>query len=919
MMASSTDGLQADPSSPAKAGCRFTDLLIPFDTARRAACDAARHGQWLDASLLAAGCGQVVEDHIHRSEGFLDRVSVHLAGDDPEPGRASRTIGDVAAVIRSTHRARPGISRLLERRDRLNELTIELSAAAAQPPEGGAEAELLAEVEGVLAPAEAWPRELAGRVLRLPSSFRSFDQQPADVHALAALVAERWPDRERPMLVVGIRTSGSYLAPIAAAALRDLGYRHVEMITVRADERLDRSQAAAAARARTGTALLIDDPPVSGSTVRDCIRPLVGSGIDADRIALMLALPDGWELAPFLDPHEQVILRGEQWRITALMEPEAIAETTRTLLARRGLELVGDLVATADPVGDAPGGSPRTPREHRRAAFIARIAPSDGSPRDRVLVAQGVGVGLFGHHDEAVAAELGSLVPDVLGVVDGVMYQLLDRPSGATSLSPHDAASYVHERHLRLPAERDHAAEMRGRKAAWEIAGMLVGGALGRADAALRVALIHPIVHQILQVERPSIIDARMTTDRFLPTEAGDRWVKADFADGAFSNRDLWCYDPIADLAAIGDEMGRPAEVRTAWERAGGHRVEPSRWMLLRLVAAWDRHRHGGLPQPEYGRTISGILADHIGELYLSDLGAADGPWCVTDVDGVLETSVLSGGTAPGRLGGASLRALVAHGYRVVPATGRSVPEVRQRCGAWGLPVGIAEYGAALLIDGDVIDLRDARQREAVGAVRDWLTGRDGVVIDEAYERSVRAWRTIDGRGRHPLSDEMVAELTTAFEGSITVVPGEDQTDLVATGVSKDRAVAAMLERLDPDVLEAARPLALAVGDGPADIGLLALGKLSVAPAHAADEVVRAAGHRVKGSYQQGFADAVQELIGHRPGSCPTCAGHLDDPSDALIEALSVHEAGRSAMPARIGRLAARARRAARSAPRSPA
>ena len=68
------------------------DLLIPFASAREAAISAASDRNWLDASLLVAGCTQVVEDHIHRSEALLDRVSGHLAGAEARPGVPSRVL-----------------------------------------------------------------------------------------------------------------------------------------------------------------------------------------------------------------------------------------------------------------------------------------------------------------------------------------------------------------------------------------------------------------------------------------------------------------------------------------------------------------------------------------------------------------------------------------------------------------------------------------------------------------------------------------------------------------------------------------------------------------------------------------------------------------------------------------------------------
>jgi hypothetical protein len=897
----------ADNRRPAAADALdLVDLLIPFATACTGAVDAALVGSWLDASLLAAGCSQVVEDHIHRSEGILDRVSVHLTGDAGEPGAASRLIGAAASAVRVGHRARPQIAPLLAKRDALNELAVDLSAAASPAAPGDrAVAGLPDRVRALLGPRTAWPSGLAGRCLRLPSSFRSFDQHPADIRTLAGLVAERLPDRDHPMLVVGIRTSGSYLAPIVVAELRRLGYVHAELITMRAQERLDRSQVAAVERVRSGTALLIDDPPVSGGTVRDCIRPLVEAGLSHDRIALLLALPDGWELAPFLDRYVQITLPGSAWHLTGRFEPGALATAASHLLAARGERLEGRLEPVSDPVGPAPGGAPRTPREHRRAAHAVAVVGTDGAVRRQVLIAQGVGIGLFGRHDLAIARHITPLVPDVIGVCEGVLFQLVDGsgpPSAGPDLSPEQAAGYVLDRHRSLGTGIDRAADMRGRKAAWEVAAMLVGGALGRVDIALRMSLVLPVVRRILRVDQPSVVDGRMTEDRFLPTADG-RVVKADFADGAFSNRDLWSYDPIYDLAAIGDELGRPTETLDAWNQQGGAPVDPSRWMLLRLVAAWDRHRHGALAQPSYGRLVSRILADHVGAQYLPGLAAAAGPWCALDVDGVIETAAFAGASAPGDAGGRSLRALAAHGYRALPVTGRSASEVAERCAAWGLEMGVAEYGSVLVHKGHTVDLRDEGGVTAVERARAWLAAQPGIVIDPAYQHSVRAWRLDRQAQREPLDAADLAGLHDAVGDAITTIAGEDQVDVIASDVSKEGGIRHALQRVDPVALQLPLPLAFAAGDGPADVAMLAMASVSVAPAHAADTVRAAATQRVTQAYQAGLAEGVGLLLGHRPGGCPTCAPQLSPSAAALMGILSIYEGGLGHAPARLARL----------------
>ena len=48
---------------------------------------------------------------------------------------------------------------------------------------------------------------------RLPNCFLAFDQAPEDCRRLVELFAERRAERSVPLLVLGLRTSGSYLAP----------------------------------------------------------------------------------------------------------------------------------------------------------------------------------------------------------------------------------------------------------------------------------------------------------------------------------------------------------------------------------------------------------------------------------------------------------------------------------------------------------------------------------------------------------------------------------------------------------------------------------------------------------------------------------------------------------------------------------
>ena len=102
--------------------------------------------------------------------------------------------------------------------------------------------------------------------------------------------------------------------------------------------------------------------------------------------------------------------------------------------------------------------------------------------------------------------------------------------------------------------------------------------------------------------------------------------------------------------------------------------------------------------------------------------GDADGPLCAIDVDGVLETRLW---TAPviGPDGALALRALARHGYRAVLVTGRSVEELRERCSAYRLAGGAAEYGAAVLTGNDLHTLLAPVDAERLAGVRTKVSG----------------------------------------------------------------------------------------------------------------------------------------------------------------------------------------------------
>jgi hydroxymethylpyrimidine pyrophosphatase-like HAD family hydrolase len=260
---------------------------------------------------------------------------------------------------------------------------------------------------------------------------------------------------------------------------------------------------------------------------------------------------------------------------------------------------------------------------------------------------------------------------------------------------------------------------------------------------------------------------------------------------------------------------------------------------------------------------------------------------CAIDLDGVLECGQL-GYPATSPTGALALRALVAHGYRPVLATGRSVADVRDRCAAFGLVGGIAEYGCAAFHDGEAIDLRSPRARALLDRIRDELARCPGVRFDPRHAYAVRA---VVGHG--PVPTELLAGIPALANPEAQVIHGQGQTDITVTGIDKGSGLRALADLLGQP------GCALAVGDSQPDLPLLACAPLARAPRNAR---LGAGGGGIEltgRAYQAGLVQACAELLGHRPGRCPVCRPPAFGPRTRTVLAiLDLRANGLASIPA---------------------
>lgn len=868
-----------------------TDLLSDAGTLigllRRTLTDQ----QWLDAFLLAAGLGQLVEDRLHGDPMLMNRAASHLRS---LPGRPAHLAGAAArvggAVLRcGTSPARRRLSRAI---DALTPLTVALAGYVVGHPESQ-------DLTGALNAITPAVPDLGSDRVKVPACFHSFDQYPDDVRWLAGEFRRRYPLDElppdAPLCVVGVRTSGCYLAPLHAAALRAGGARSVQVLTYRPGRPfLRRERAVLRAVAKAGGMVLItDDPPASGTSLATAAGAIGATGVPDARIVFLLSVfTDTGELPARLARWPAVVQPSGEWsvreRLTGQAVKRALAVLTGPHIEIGAVQPLGPPASPGDPGPAAPAG----PRGHARELFDVQMRDSrTGELTRRQILAEGVGLGYLGRQSVAVARALAGRVPRLYGFADGLLYRDW-LPPGPPGLPDDELAGiivdYVMARQEALPATVAAGDRLGGRDPVWEVTAWLLSAHYGRAALPARPLLLEPLARRLLIHGSPTVTDGKTGHRHWLTDPADGAVRKVDFYQRGFGHLGLACYDPVFDLAGAAADPPGPdfeARLRGAYQRASGQLVDAERWLLYRLAQIWRLRKAGDLDQAHAGQRSAAAIHDYLAGLYLRDLAPAAGPLVALDLDGVLECDPL-GYPATSPSGALALRALIAHGYRPVPATGRSAAEVRDRCAAFGLAGGVAEYGSALVCDGETVGLLPPDGHAALETIRSELAGRPGVELDPRYRHSVRA-RT----GHGPLPADLVAGLAAARQG-VRVVQGQGQTDFVAAGADKGSGLRALAARLGQPAC------ALAVGDTVSDLPLFEGATLARAPRNARLGDAGAGIRRTRHAYQAGLLDACAELVGHRPGQCASCRPPAFGPrTRALLAVLDLRANGLASIP----------------------
>jgi hydroxymethylpyrimidine pyrophosphatase-like HAD family hydrolase len=767
------------------------------------------------------------------------------------------------------------------------------------------------------------PSDFCGEVLGAPTLFNRLDLTHKDILALGQSFVQRFPERAQPILLVGLRTSGSYFSPLLKAFFEAEGYQSVALLTIKPNKGAGHQEKKELRRfaARGYWALILDDPPETSRTVLAAFDIVSRFGFAPGRIKFVTPThPAKTNWFKNLPKDSVVTLQPEQWHKLELMDKATVERHLAEYFRRQKFTRVA--VTASDRADEFNTRLQSTASDERgerlKRIFEVQLETLKGEKQTKYVLAKSVGWGWFGYHAFLIGHRLKGYVPPILGLRDGILYsewipQPAAEPSGKRAELIAASASYVaaRVRHLPLKGATAISIDLRRYNNGGLLLAKALSGAYGRwpADLLMQSRLGRLVQEQ--QCRCPTLIDGNMHPGEWILGPLGP--LKTDYEHHGIGKAALNLTDPAYDLAdtalnlALSPEEERilireyiaESEDAAVEQRLFTYKLLSGLWAMNQIQQQLFSSPRGGDAQRNYHRRFMNAwnfltieAARHCGSLChpRTDLRWR-APLVVLDIDGVLDRR-LFGFPCTTAAGMEALSLLSAHEFSVALNTARSAAEVKDYCKAYSLAGGVAEYGGYLW---DAVGQRErvlisteaARQLEEL---RHHLQGIPGVFLDERHRYSIRAFTYRDkppglmqsllssarsssiGDGAlAPISTHIVHQLLVDLRlDRLTFHHTTIDTTIVAKEVDKGTGLAALR-----DWVLAKDAETIAVGDGEPDLAMFRVATRSFAPANVGPRrQARLFGCQIASNYhQRGLLEIVRKIIHPDDGSCARC-GH---------------------------------------------
>jgi len=766
------------------------------------------------------------------------------------------------------------------------------------------------------------PPDLQAKHVGVPSLFRRLDTTHFDILALGRRFADRFPDRNQPLLIIGLRTSGSYIAPLLKAFLKAEGYPVVASLTIHPGKgpgRWERQQLHYCAR-HGFTALVVDDSPHTASTIVLAIDLARRAGFSIDKLkALFPTHAARRDSLKVLSDQIVISLEPEQWHKFRLLESKIVEQRLTEYFQARP-DVIGIRLVESKTCNDFNARLQALSRH--RGAHIKRIyevhLETTSGHEIRYILAKSVGWGWLGYHAFLAGHRLQGFVPPMLGLRDGIVYMewypqpdFANRQTGERQELIETSASYVaaRARSLTLSTPATSHKSIKSHEDGF----LLLRRTLGKAYPwFLRSTLMRRRLDRQLSQQRPplpALIDGRMEQTKWIAGPRGP--LKVDYEHHGMGKSELNATDPAYDLAetimslALSTEEERKLVLQYVEMTADDDLVQ--RLFINKLLAGlWTMYSaqqklfyasHPIERQQQLHQQFMGawhFLTEQAAVFCGALCGPAQdvrwrSPLVFLDIDGVLDRRRF--GFPCSTVDGIEAVSLLrTHGFCVALNTARSAAEVKAYCQAYGFAGGVAEYGSYMwdaVNQRDQVLISDEAMRQ-LAELRARLRRIPGVFIDDRYQHSIRAFTyqakprglraalasVLGGFGIRPgiptpLSPLVMADMITRLGlDRLSIHETSIDTTIAAHETNKGVGLTALRDWvLGPDTET------VAIGDSEADLPMFRVAKRSFAPAQIDCALqARLLGCQIaRHSYQKGFLE-IAHLLAHADGrQCEHC------------------------------------------------
>jgi len=750
------------------------------------------------------------------------------------------------------------------------------------------------------------PEDLRSRRLRNPAFFHVRDLTHFDILKLGEKFVAAFPDRAQPIVLVGLRTAGSYFNPLLHAYLKLKGYQDVDSLTIRPRTVVGwREKAHTAACAKAGRlAVILDEPPCSGGSTAGMAKILYKAGFAKTKVVALFPVfyqyPDwrkGW--GNLLDSGTRALtLEPAEWHKQELLQPEVAQGVIEPYFMGRGYARAGLRMSTRAESFNAQLQHFSEEKMHTRMKRVYEVQLQNrrGEKETRYVLAKSVGWGWLGYRSYILGERLGQFLPPVLGLRNGILYTEWLPQAPAVADQPLNGqcatlASYVASRVRSAGLRNDPSADLvrdNQHKGYEELAGLL-GRAYGSSPAA---AMKRPRIQQRLAQNAcpvPTLIDAKMRPLEWI--DGPSSLLKTDFEHHAMGKRELEMVDPAYDLAEAILHFKLPeAEERKLIDRyiqESGDTTVGDRLFLNKLLAGtWSMihallnlndqrlvHRRQDFHRQYLAawEFLTIQTARHCGRLCVHPRSACwQSPLAVLDVDGVLDRNVFYSFPSTTAAGMKAVSLLHSHNVAVTLDSARSLYEVKEYCQAYGFLGGVAEYGSAIW---DAVNRRERvlASPEALNqleTLRTALRNIPGVFLNDTYQYSIRAFTY--GRERTgPLPTLLISGLIGELKlDQVRFHQTELDTAVLAKDVDKGTGLRELVRQAGIPNVET-----IAVGDSEPDLDMFRVADRSFAPSHiwCGDKAAKL-GCKISGRpYQSGLLEIVRSIIHPDGKRCQRC------------------------------------------------